>query len=57
MVRVLLESHGRATGTTPTFQNLNTVTDPKGPFKCYVTQMGGGGGGGSDFLGKSVTMV
>ena len=28
----------------------------KGPFKCYVTQMGVGGGV-SDFLEKSVTKV
>ena len=28
---------------------------PKGPFKCYVTQMGVGGV--SDFLEKSVTEV
>ena len=32
-------------------------TADKGPFKCYVTQMGVGGGGVSDFLEKSVTKV
>ena len=31
------------------------INSDRGPFKCYVTQMGVGGG--SDFLEKSVTKV
>ena len=33
------------------------ITHTKGPFKCYVTQMGVGGGGVSDLLKKSITKV
>ena len=35
--------------------NPKSIYNPKGPFKCYVTQMGVGGG--SHFPGNSVTKV
>ena len=38
-----------------TFPLLTLPKTTRGPFKCYVTQMGVGGV--SDFLGKSVTKV
>ena len=56
LMRVKFSANNGAKIAFSTRIKVKWIRWSKGPFKCYVTQMGVGGGV-SDFLEKSVTKV